>query len=126
MKSNEIDLQDLVNKFYEFRSNRPTPKARIPAELWDKAYELAKVISYSRVGKACGLNPSHLKHYRPKEAQTTPQVRIAPVGSAANNFSFGSSSCRVVVKSGKSELFIDSCSEVSLANIVRAFMESNQ
>jgi hypothetical protein len=126
MKSAEAELKLLANKFLEFRRNRPSPRSRLPEELWDLAIKLSGELSPAQVGKACGINPSYLRHYKPKKCLGVPDVRIARVGEGLKDLSFGSSSIRVTMKSGTSELVIESCSETSLANIVRVFMAVNQ
>jgi hypothetical protein len=54
-------LDQLARRFAHWRQHRPSPKARIPAELWDEAAALTTHLSVSRVAKHLGLCTTDLK-----------------------------------------------------------------
>lgn len=54
-------LDQLARRFAHWRQNRPSPKARIPQELWDEAVALSTYLSVSRVAKHLGLCTTDLK-----------------------------------------------------------------
>jgi len=75
-------LTQLAQRFTHWRQNRPSPKARIPQELWDEAVSLVldSHLSASRVAKHLGLCTSDLKKRYPNSA-ASPATRpcTAPV-----------------------------------------------
>lgn len=58
-------LDHLAKRFAHWRQHRPSPKARIPQELWDEAAALTPHLSASRVAKALGLCTADLKKHCP-------------------------------------------------------------
>lgn len=63
-------LNELIQRFAHWRQNRPSPKARIPKELWHDAVSLTLTsnLSVSRVAKELGLCSSDLKKHCPASA----------------------------------------------------------
>lgn len=58
-------LDHLARRFAHWRQNRPSPKARIPKELWNEAVALTAHFSVSRVAKHLGLCTTDLKKHCP-------------------------------------------------------------
>ena len=58
-------LDHLAMRFAHWRQNRPSPKARIPNELWNEAVVLTAHLSVSRVAKHLGLCTTDLKKHCP-------------------------------------------------------------
>ena len=72
-RSTEDDLSrlnQLVKRFAHWRQNRPSPKARIPKELWNEAVSLTLTsnLSVSRVAKQLRLCSTDLKKHCPSSA----------------------------------------------------------
>jgi hypothetical protein len=58
-------LDHLARRFAHWRQHRPSPKARIPNELWHDAVALTAHLSVSRVAKHLGLCATDLKKHCP-------------------------------------------------------------
>jgi|RhiMethySRZTD1v2_1073278.scaffolds.fasta_scaffold73786_2 hypothetical protein len=73
-------LTQLAQRFAHWRQNRPSPKARIPQELWDDAVSLAlnSRLSASRVAKRLGLCTSDLKKRYPDSAAASAKRQCEP------------------------------------------------
>ena len=65
-------LNHLAKRFAHWRHNRPSPKARIPNELWQEAVTLTVTsnLSVSQVVKHLGLCSSNLKKRCPNSASS--------------------------------------------------------
>ena len=57
----EQRLLDLAEQFNRWRTQRAKPSERIPAELWDQAVELTRVLTNSYVAKQLHLSPGDLR-----------------------------------------------------------------
>ena len=57
----EQRLLALTEQFNRWRAQRTKPSERIPAELWDQAVELTRVLTNSYVAKQLHLSPGDLK-----------------------------------------------------------------
>lgn len=70
----EDELTHLAKRFAHWRQHRPSPKARIPKELWDEAVSLILIsnFSVSRVAKELGLGTADLKKRCPASATSQP------------------------------------------------------
>jgi hypothetical protein len=58
-------LDHLAKRFAHWRHHRPSPKSRIPQELWDEAASLTTHLTVSRVAKYLGLCTADLKKHCP-------------------------------------------------------------
>lgn len=68
-------LDHLARRFARWRQNRPSPKARIPKELWNEAVALTAYLSVSRVAKHLGLCTADLKKHCPNSQSPPPNRR---------------------------------------------------
>jgi len=57
----EHQLDQLAGQFEHWRQTRPSPRSRIPQELWDHAVSLTQALSPSRVAKQLRLGWTDLK-----------------------------------------------------------------
>ena len=57
----EHQLDQLAGQFEHWRQTRPSPRSRIPPELWDQAVSLTQALSLSRVAKQLRLGWTDLK-----------------------------------------------------------------
>ncbi len=57
----EHQLDQLAGQFEHWRQTRPSPRSRIPQELWDQTVSLTQVLSPSRVAKQLRLGLTDLK-----------------------------------------------------------------
>jgi hypothetical protein len=73
-------LTQLAQRFAHWRQNRPSPKARIPEELWDDAVSLTlnSHLSASRVAKHLGLCTSDLKKRYPDSVVSSTKRQCTP------------------------------------------------
>ena len=69
-------LAHLARRFARWRQNRPSPKARIPKELWNEAVALTAHLSVSRVAKHLGLCTTDLKKHCPVSVTSRPMPPI--------------------------------------------------
>ena len=72
VEDEQSQLHHLAKRFAHWRQNRPSPKARIPKELWKDAVALtlASHLSVSRVAKHLGLCANDLKKHCPDAASS--------------------------------------------------------
>jgi hypothetical protein len=57
----EHQLDQLAGQFEHWRQTRPSPRSRIPPELWDQAVSLTQALSPSRVAKQLRLGVTDRK-----------------------------------------------------------------
>lgn len=70
--SDDPELDQLTERFAQWRQHRATPKERIPATLWDQAAALCQTRPPSRVAKHLGLCTRDLKKRCHAHAPCTP------------------------------------------------------
>ena len=75
----EQRLLALTEQFNCWRAQRTKPSERIPAELWDQAVELTRVLTNSYVAKQLHLSPGDLR--RRAQAQKGSTAVTAPTGA---------------------------------------------
>jgi hypothetical protein len=130
MTSIEMELKQLASDFQSFRANRPTPLARIPSNLWDRALSLADRLSVRAVAKACCLGDAHLrtrlKTARSGGGHLAGAVRVAPVTIDLASVTNTSGSNRVTIRSKVGEMVIEPFANADLPLIVRAFVEGSR
>ena len=68
----QSQLNHLAKRFAHWRQNRPSPKARLPKELWKEAVALTLTsnLSVSRVATHLGLCATDLKKHCPDAASS--------------------------------------------------------
>ncbi len=71
-------LDHLAQRFAHWRQHRPSPKARIPKELWNEAVALTAHLSVSRVAKHLRLCTTDLKKHCPGSEVRTANGRDEP------------------------------------------------
>ena len=77
LSSRDLELEQLAERFAQWRQCRSTPKERIPASLWDQATVLCQTRPPSRVAKYLGLCTSDLK----KRCRAHEPCASLPVGT---------------------------------------------
>ena len=85
----EHQLDQLAGQFEHWRQTRPSPRSRIPQELWDQAVSLTRALPPSRVAKQFRLGLTDLKkrmaiHHKATAAAppTTPGFAEVPPAPA--------------------------------------------
>ena len=88
--SDDLELEQLAERFAHWRQSRASPKERIPASLWEQATALCQTRPPSRVAKSLGLCASDLKKRcqthalcTPLPAEGEPSVNFVEVSPAA-------------------------------------------
>ena len=130
MTSAEIAHKQFAVDFKAFRDNRPTPLARTSPALWDRACLLAEQLSVRTVAKACCFADAQLQAHLNQSLQASDPlagtVRVAPVTIDLGKLASASGAARVTVRSIRGEMVIESCSDVILPEVVRAFAEGSR
>lgn len=79
LSSHDPELEQLAERFAHWRQCRTTPKARIPASLWDQATALCQTRPPSRVATHLGLCTRDLKkRYQAREPCTPLPAGLEP------------------------------------------------
>ena len=130
MTSVDMDLKKLAADFQSFRANRPSPLARIPPDLWDRACELADRLSIRAVAKACSLGDGQLRarfnSSRLGRGHLVRAVRVAPVTLDLANMTNSPATARITIRFKVGEMVIEPYSDAVLPQIVRAFVEGGR
>ena len=62
-ENNQLTLEELKNRFEDYRKNKSYNREPIPKHLWQAAADLAKKHSIATVSKELGLRYSSIKEY---------------------------------------------------------------
>ncbi len=76
----EHQLDQLAGQFEHWRQTRPSPRSRIPQELWDHAVLLTQALLPSRVAKQFRLGLTDLKKRIATQHKATAAAPSLPLG----------------------------------------------